>query len=256
MTLEVPATPAPSPLPGPTPRLSPLARTVKVFTDPARAWEGLREKSAWGFPLLLGLLVFVVLQTATFDSVTVPTMQEQWNEAVANGRMEAAQADQMSQFFTSSPWARWIILGPQLVFWTGFLFLQALIVWFGVGFLLGARMRYGAAMDVVCWSGLVKIPQLILFYALALVRQSITDVHLGLGLLVPEGDAPTKLQRGLTGFLDLIGPFEAWWLFVAIVGAAALSGAPRKKVAWVVVALYLALGAFFTAAGAFFGPGM
>ncbi len=241
--------------PGPAPRLSPLARTARIFADPARAWEGLREKSAWAFPLLLGLVLWVALQALAYDRVTVPTMLDQWGEAVANGRMEAAQEQQLSRFFSESPVARWIVVGQQAIVWPILILLQALLLWFGVGFVLGTRIRFGSALDVICWSGLVKLPQLVLFFTIAFLRESFLGVHLGLGALVPEADSPTKLQNGLRTFLDLIGPFEAWWLFVAVLGAAALSGAPRRSVAWVVVALYLALGAFLAAVGAYFGPG-
>jgi hypothetical protein len=252
MTTDAPATAAPSS----TPRLSPLARTARIFTGPAGAWVGLREQSAWGFPLLLGLALWVVLQLVAYDRVTVPTMLDQWAEAVENGRLEAAQEQQLGRFFTESPAARWIVVGQQALAWPILALLQALVLWFGIGFVLGTKLRFGAAMDVVCWSGLVKLPQLLLFFGLAFARQSYVGVHLGLGVLIPEGDAPNKLLSGLRTFLDLIGPFEAWWLFVAVLGAAALSGAPRRSVAWVVVALYLALGAFLAAVGAYFGSGM
>ena len=121
--------------------------------------------------------------------------------------------------------------------------------------MLGTRFRYRQALDVVWWSGLVKIPSTILFFLLAWQRESFKGVHLGLGALMPESDTPTKLQAGLGSFLDSIGPFEAWWLLVVILGAAALSGAPRRSIAWVFVALYLALGVFFAAVGAMFSPG-
>jgi hypothetical protein len=169
--------------------------------------------------------------------------------------MEPAQEQQMSQFMSESPAAPWIVVGQQALVWPVLVLVQALVLWFGVGFVLGTRLRFGSAMDVVCWSGLVKLPQLILFFGLAFARQSFNGIHLGLGILVPEGDAPSKLLNGLRGVLDLIGPFEAWWLYVAVLGASALSGAPRRSVAWVLVALYLALGAFLAAVGAYFGPG-
>jgi hypothetical protein len=252
MSLDAPSIPGPVP----APRLSPFERTRRVFADPARAWEGLAQKSAWVFPLLIGLVAWVALQAIAYDRVTVPTMLDQWGEAVASGRMEAAQEQQLSQFFSESPVARWIVVGQQAIVWPIITLLQALVLWFGIGFVLGTRFRFGSAMDVVCWSGLVKLPQLVLFFVLAFARESYMGIHLGLGILVPEGDTPSKLLSGVRTFLDLLGPFEAWWLFVAVLGASAISGAPRKNVAWVLVALYLALGAFLAAVGAFFGSGM
>src|SRR5262245_51026496 len=100
-----PASPSPA-------RLSPFQRTARIFARPATAWDDLKERGQWAFPLLVGLIVWVGLQAAAFDSVTVPMMQEQWANAVADGRMEAAQAQQAEQFMTSSI-ARWIVLAQQ-----------------------------------------------------------------------------------------------------------------------------------------------
>ncbi len=238
-----------------SPRLSPFERTVRIFTRPATAWADLKDRGQWWFPMLVSLAVWLLLQGVAYDRVTVPMMLEQWSTAVANGRMEAEQEAQMSRFFTENPAARWIVLAQQGVVWPILVLLQALVVWFGAGFVLGTRFRFRQALDVVCWSGLVKLPELLLFFGIAWQRETFEGVHLGLGVLVPEADAPSKLQLGLATFLDFIGPFEAWWTVVAVLGAAALTGAPRRSVAWVLVALYLAFGVFLAAVNAFFNPG-
>lgn len=246
-----PAGPAESP-----PRLSPIERTIRIFAKPSAAWDDLKERGQWWFPLLLGLVLWVVLQGVAFDHVTVPMMLDQWSNAVANGRMEPEQAQRMEQFFTENPAARWIVLAQQTIVWPIAVLFQALIVWFGAGFVLGTRFKFRQALDVTTWSGLIKIPQLILFFVLAFQRQTFQGVHLGLGMLVPEAETPGKLQVGLTAFLDFVGPFEVWWGIVLILGVSALTGAPRRNVAWVLVSLYLAFGVLFAAANAFFNPGM
>ena len=248
--------PAAEPQSAPAARLSPIERTVRVFAQPANAWADLRERGQWWFPLLLSLGVWVVLQALAYDPLIVPMMLDQWSEAVANGRMESAQAESMSRFFTESPAARWIVLGQQAIVWPIIYLLQALVVWFGGGFVLGTKLRFRQAFDVVSWSSLVKLPQVILFFVLAWQRGSFQGVHLGLGVLVPESESPGKLQLGLTTFLDFFGPFEAWWIVVAVLGVAAITGAARRSVAWVLVALYLAFGVFLAAVNAFFGPGV
>jgi hypothetical protein len=237
------------------PTLSLLARSGRIFMSPATAWGGLDGRPQWWIPMLLSLVLWLGLHALAYDHVTVPMMTEQWSDMVASGRLDAAQADKMSQFFQENPAARWFMLAQQAIIWPVLGFVLALVVWFGGGFVLGTRFRYRQALDVVWWSGLVKIPSTVLFFLLAWQRESFKGVHLGLGALLPESDAPTKLQAALGSFLDSIGPFEAWWLLVVILGAAALSGAPRRSIAWVFVALYLALGVFFAAVGAMFSPG-
>jgi len=236
-------------------RLSPIVRAGRIFARPTAAWDDLKERGQWIPPLLVSLVLWVGLQAASFHHVTVPMMLDAWSEQVANGRMEQATMDKMSDFFTQNPAAMWIVLGQQFVFWPILTFLVALVVWFGGGFVLGTRLRYRQALDVVCWSGIVTWPAIVLTFALAWQKQTFKGIHLGLGALIPQGDTPDKLRTGLTMFLDFFAPFEAWRIAVAVIGVAVLSGAPRRNVAWVLVALYLAFGAFLAAVNALFNPG-
>ena len=242
------------PVLSPPVRLSPIARAVRVFARPATAWDDLVERGQWLPPLLASLVLWAGLQALCFDHVTVPMMQDAWNDAVSAGRMEQAQMDKMMAFF-SGPTARWIVVAQQAIFWPLLTLLVALVVWFGGGFVLGTKLRYRQALDVVCWSGLVSWPAIVLTFALAWQRQTFKGIHLGLGALIPEGETPDKLRTGITMFLDFFAPFEAWRIAVAVIGVAALTGAPRRNVAWVLVALYLAFGAFLAAVNALFNPG-
>jgi hypothetical protein len=244
-----------APVPSAPARLSPIVRAGRIFARPATAWGDLVERGQWLPPMLVGILLWVGLQAASFHHVTVPMMLDAWSDAVASGRMEQATMDQMSRFFTENPTALWIVLGQQLLFWPILTLLVALVVWFGGGFVLGTKLRYRQALDVVCWSGIVTWPALLLTFALAWQKQTFKGIHLGLGALIPEADTPNKLRTGITMFLDFFAPFEAWRIAVAVIGVAALTGAPRRNVAWVLVALYLAFGAFLAAVNALFNPG-
>jgi len=133
--------------------------------------------------------------------------------------------------------------------------LAALAVWFAVGFLLGTKFRFRLAFEVVCWASLIMLPGQVLTGAIAWSRETMKGIHIGLGVLVPESDPATKLQTGLAMFLDSIGPLSLWYLAVLIIGAAALSGAPRKRVAWAVGGLYLVLMVFIAALMGFMAKG-
>lgn len=237
------------------PGISALERARRIFARPADAWVGLDHQVQWWIPLLFGLVLWCVLQYAVYDRVTVPMVLDQYDKMVESGRLDAAQVEKMSAFYTDNPAARWIMLAQQAVVWPLLTLVTALVVWFGGGFVLGTRFRYRQALEVVSWAGLVKLPALLLAFVMAWQNESFKGVHLGLGVLLPESDPPSKLQVGLAMFLDQFGPFDAWWIFVGVLGVAALSGAPRKSTAWVMVLLYLALGAFFAAVAAFFSPG-
>jgi len=254
MTDLAPPTATPEPI-----RLSPVARAVRIFARPADAWEDLRDRAQWWFPFLFMLAFLIAIQLLTFDQVMIPMVEQRLADAISSGQLTPDKQDQLLQFYTNSTWGRVALVGPPMVFQVIGYLLEALIVWFGVGFVLGSRMRFRHALEVTSWAQLVRVPQIVVFFALAAQQRSMLDVHLGLGAFVglfqSEVTAPTKLVRGLTGFLDLFGPFEAWWIAVGVLGCATLSGAPRRNVVWVLVALYLAFGAFIAAVSAFFGPG-
>ena len=115
--------------------------------------------------------------------------------------------------------------------------LIALVIWFGVGFLLGGTMKYRWALEVAAWSQLVAIPAVVISSALAWIRSS-SDVSIGFGVLLGNPDSPGRLVAGLRVFLDAVGPFEIWHVAVAVLGAAALAGKSRKSVAWVLGGFY------------------
>ena len=247
--------PAPPP---PALRLSPLARAARMFTSPASAWGGLEGAGRWhrwGFPLTLTLVLEVVLSWATYHRALLPDMFQRWDQAVANGQMPPEQLENMTKFFTESWVAVATTLGSIVIVVPVVILLQGLMVWFGAGFVLGARFKFTQGLGVVAWAGLVHLPASLIRYGYGWVQQSFEGLHLGLGVLLPEPETPTKLHAGLTVFLDAISPFAAWYLAVVVLGTAVLSGAPRRNIAWVLVTLYLAFVAFSAAVAALFSPG-
>jgi hypothetical protein len=254
MTLvESTATPPPAALP-----MSVFARAARMFTNPARAWTGLEGEgrwARWGFPLVVTLVLEVALSWATYHRALLPDMFQKWDQAVANGQMQAEQLDGMTKFFTEDWRALATTLGSIIVVVPAIILLQALMVWFGAGFVLGAKFKFSQGFGVVAWAGLVHLPASLVRYGYGWVQQSFEGLHLGLGVLIPEPETPTKLHAGLSVFLDAISPFTAWYLTVVVLGTAALSGAPRRNIAWVLVTLYLAFVAFSAAVAALFSPG-
>lgn len=236
------------------PRLSPLQRAVAVFVRPTKAWTGLEHQVQWWFPLLVAIVIGVGFSVALHDRSVVPMVQDQFEEQVANGQMSAAQAEQAEKMMAGPIGLMWTLI-PQLVAIPLITFLIGLVVWFGVAFILGRKIKYRMALEVACWASLVNIPAQILFSALAWSKQTMRGIHIGFGMLLPESDPPSKLFHGLGIVLDALGPFSLWYLAVGIIGAAAVSGAPRRSVAWVLGGLYLAIVLFSAGVAALFGSG-
>jgi hypothetical protein len=236
-------------------RLSPIQRAGRIYARPATAWGGLAERGQAWIPLLFVVVFEVLAAGVSYQHVFLPdAMHRIEQSAETNPNMTQEVLDKI-EVFHQSPLGITINLSVIGLAITVVILAQALVLWFGTGFVLGARFKYGNALTVVSWSALVGVPGSIVRYTISWIRGTSLGLHLGLGALVPEPETPSKLITGLTGFLDAISPFAAWYLVVLTLGTAALSGAPRRNVAWVLVMLYLALGVFFAAVNALFNPG-
>ena len=242
-TSESATAPAPA---GAEPSLSVWQRAVAIFVRPTAAWGGLTARAQWWFPVMIMLIVGACFSLALHNRAILPMIQESWDQAVADGKMTADQVDKMTAFM-GGPAGLAIAVAQQIIGLPIILLLSALVVWFGVGFVLGTKFRFRLAFEAVAWASLITLPGQLLTGIIAWSHETMKGVHVGLGILMPESDPPTKLQTGLAFFLDTIGPLALWYLAVLIIGAAALSGAPRKRVMWVVGGLYLVLMVFIAA---------
>lgn len=220
---------------------SPFQRAVAVFVRPAAAWEGLSERAQWWFPFLLVLVVTVLGSAVIYQRAQLPTIIEAMEERVGSGEMTSEQLERIEAFYTGSAGLA-VMLGTTAVSLAAMPFVIALLVWFAVGFVLGSPFRYRHALEVSTWSSLVTLPPVVLWDALAWIRQNMHGVHVGFGVLLPEAGTGDKMLRALGVFLDWIGPFGIWHVVVAVLGAAALSGAPRRSVAWALGTLYVVCG--------------
>lgn len=239
----------------PSPPLSVFTRFLRVFVRPADAWEGIAAGSRSWFPLSVVVLVEVAVMAATFERALLPDIFARWDDLVSAGRMDPAQVAMLQDRMTSSPIVLWSTIGAPAYGIPLVTLFTATVLWAVVGFLLGGRLRFRHAWAVAAWTGLVMLPFSLLRAALAYAAESYRAVHLGLGVLVPEPETPTKLLTGLTAFLEALSPFGAWWLVVLILGAAQLSGLSRRKVAVALIATYLVLAAGGALFAALFSPG-
>src|SRR5262245_386694 len=251
-TASTPAITAPAAPAGPS--MSPFARAVAIFTRPTAAWSGLESHVQWWFPLIIMVLFAATFSAVLHDRALMPMLSEQWEQAVADGKMTAQQVDKMEEFMGGTA-GKAIGIGQQVIVWPIIMLISALAVWFATGFVLGSKFKYRLALEVVAWSSLITLPGQILAGALMWKNETMRGIHTGFGILVPEGDPPGKLLTGIGLFLDAIGPLSIWYLAVVIIGAAALSGAKRKSVAWVIGGLYVVLMIFFSALGGMFSRG-
>jgi hypothetical protein len=233
---------------------SPFARAVNIFVRPTQAWGGLATRAQWWFPLTVMMLFSITFAIVLHDRAIMPMITDKWDEMVENGQMTTAQVEK-AETSLQSPVMRGVMIGQQAITWPIFMLLTALGIWFGVSFLLGVKMPFRHAFEITTWSSLVLIPAQILTGILAWNRQTLNGVHVGWAVLLPEVESPSKMLAGVAAFLDSIGPFSLWSLVVCIIGAAALSGAPRKNAAWVLSGLYLGFALIAGLLAGMFAPG-
>jgi len=230
-----------------------LSRSIAIFTRPAKAWDGLADHVQWWFPVVCVSLAAAVVAWVLHDRAVVPMLQDTWRDQVANGQMTAEQFHKMDEFF-SGPQGMIVSVAQQFVILPIVILLTALVMWFGIGFILGRPTSYRMALEVVAWSSLITIPAQFVTAALAWNRETMKGVHVGFGLLLPDTDTPSRLGVWLGAVLDALGPLSIWYVVVLVLGAAAVSGAPRRSVAWVIGSLYVLLVLLFATLGALFAP--
>ncbi|HEY3216625.1 MAG TPA: YIP1 family protein [Candidatus Eisenbacteria bacterium] len=252
--METLASSAEVPVASPTAPLSVWKRAAAVFTRPAAAWSDLGTRTQWWFPMTLMALAGAAFTLVLHERAILPMITQRWEQMVDSGQLSAEQLERMSEGL-KGPAGLAISVAQQFIVWPVILFALALLVWFGAGFVLGTKLRYRHGLEIAAWSSLIHIPAQLLIGVLAWSKQTLSGIHVGLAILLPEAEAPTKLQAALASFLDALGPFQIWSVAVVVIGAAALSGAPRRSVAWVMSGLYLGLSAFLAALAALFAPG-
>ena len=235
------------------PSVSLARRSVAIFVRPDAAWEGLGERVQWWFPVVVLALTAAGIAALLHQRAMLPMLSDNWRDQVANGVMPADQARNLEAFFGST---RGLLLGAaqQCVVVPAMVLLTGLAVWFGVGFVLGRSFPFRLALEVAAWSSLVTIPAQLITAVLAWSRETLRGIHVGFGLLVPMSDPPSRLGIWLGAVLDGVGPLAIWYVVVLVLGAAALSGAPRRSVAWVLGSLYLVLVLFVASMGALIAP--
>ena len=237
------------------PTMSIWSRSVAVFSRPAQAWTGLERRGQWWFPLVLCILVSVLGTGLTYQRSFMPTILAQFDRQVESEQITQAAADQLAEQM-SGPIGMGMNLGSIVVGLPLITLAFALLPWLATGFMLGRRFRFRDAFVVTAWAGLVSLPAQILTSVLAWTNESMANLHIGFGVLLPVEDPPSKLTVGLGTFLDHgIGPFAIWYLGVLVVGTAALSGAPRRSVILVLGCVWLAVLAIISVLAAVLAPG-
>ncbi len=237
------------------PVMSVWERSLAIFARPAQAWAGLEHRGRWWFPLAVSVLVSVASTGVIYQRAVVPTQLAQLDRQVEAGQIPPETLDEFERR-VSSPATLAITLASIVIVLPVMSLAFALMPWMAAGFMLGRRFRYRDAFVVTAWAGLVSIPAQLLTSVLAWTNETMTNIHVGFGVLLPVVDPPSKLLVGLGTFLDQgIGPFAIWSFAVLALGTAALSGAPRRSVVLALGGIWLVVMAIISVMAGVLTPG-
>jgi hypothetical protein len=134
--------------------------------------------------------------------------------------------------------------GALAMTWVGYV-VPALVFWFGLSFVLGARTGFGAVLAVTAFTGLVMLPRDILLTALRLRADTIHIYTSPAVLADPE-------QKALIALAEHLDIFAVYRLVLLGFGFRSVSGLRGKQTGWLVGVLWV-LGAGLAAGVALLG---
>ena len=212
---------------------------LEIFTSPAAVFDRSRQRSPWGYALVMALLTLVLVYAT--KNLVMPWMDAQTDVAIkiaaAKGKpIPEAAVGQMRRF---SEWG--LIIGAPVAALAG-PFISAIFLWFGAK-LAKASLGYRQAAFVAALAGVPKVLALLVMAALALVlpaadARGMADLALGASRFVD----PVTTSPVLLGLLGLIDVFRLWELALTAIGIAAVARVSRGT-GWAVALIGLACGA-------------
>ena len=264
---EIPSLRRPPPCPCPrSPKESLMDSTLPVDAMPAPAAEpsdvavrarrghlhatrggvgGLREHAQWWFPVLIVLVVAASTAGILHNRAIVPMVEDQWQDAVSNGQMPPEQEGQARGLLRQPRRARHLdradgasFVAPDSV----------------------RRRRRGVVRSGLRAGQEVRLPIVARGRVVGRARHHsragaddrdrVVQARPCAGCMpVSASCSPTRTPRpGCTRFWASCwmrsGRLSIWYVAILIIGAATLSGAPKRSTAWVIGGLYLALSVF------------
>lgn len=195
-----------------------------VYYQPAKVFEGMREKPRWLVPLVVS-----VLFTLAVTAIILPTiiMPEQAARLADNPDIPAERLTEIQEKMTG-PLPLVAGLVSNLALMPAGLLLVGLIFW-GIYSMLGHQASFKHMFTGAVLGSLVGIPGALVKVPLMFI-QGTAKVSTSLGLILP----PEMEEGFLVRLLNHIDLFTIWMLAVMAIGFSVFTRASRAKSHWVV----------------------
>jgi len=218
-------------------RMGLAAKSVAIFTEPAKVFENLRVKADWLFPYLLMLLVAII-----FSLSTRSYLLDFQREAINNNSLIPEQyKDKAIENLENKSVARQnieAVIGGTVQVTLAYLLIAGVL--FVVGnFILGGKSTYKHVLSMYSWAGLIGVLELLVKLPMVHLKGSL-QVYTSLALLMDPAKAKTPLFILLNAF-DL---FTIWKIILLGLGFQIIYQFSKAKAFTAVIVLYgLYLGA-------------
>lgn len=218
---------------------------TKIFMEPSKVFERVKQKPLWVSPFVI-LLVVVTLMAL----VTAPLQFEAQKQAIMDSDSYTPQekeqiVSQMEQY------AQLAYLGAVAapIMMAIFFFLAIGLLMLMANVFLGGDASFKQVLSMYAWAGLITALGMVVKAVIILVKNS-ADVRTSLAILLPAGEMKTWSFVILNTFTDV---FTIWAAIVTIIGVSIVYGFSKGKAAVAVLVPTVILLGLGAVAGKMFG---
>lgn len=211
-----------------------IQRIVGVFLYPGDTFEHLNRKPDWVIPMVI-LTVVTVVFTFFVLPISLPEQMAKQEARMEEQGMSRTQIDQAMAVGSKIGRISGLVgsfIGPMI-----HMLLVALFFLFVGNVILGGQTTYLKMFSVCTYTALIGALDMAIKLPLILYKKTV-DIHLNLGVLLPEGLTETMLGD----IMKVLDIFVIWRLAAMAVGFAVLYKFSMEKAAWtmgILFALYV-----------------
>jgi len=212
--------------------LSAVQRAVKIFSDPAPAFESIRIKPTWLFPVIVTIIMAVIMIFLTTDL----QLQAQKDAILNSERIPEEQKDALIEGMEGAGAVKTIVLPSGAAIIGSFIYFAlagAVFMLIGNVF-MGGQTSYKQNFALAAWGSIIGIAETIVKIPLMISKGSY-NVYTSLALLLDESESKTVLFQ----VFDAIDLFAIWKIVIFAIGFSVIYKFSQKKGYMAIIPLYL-----------------
>ena len=218
--------------------MSPLARIIGIFTEPARVMRSVAEKPNWFVPAIILIVASLLMVVIAYDAI-YEFMSDKVSEAI-EGHVEVGRVpqDQAGRIIVDQTqlYERLIFVNPVVGLFVSKLIIALLALLIG-NVIFGGAGKFGHYWSALWYAGIIGGVGMIVSALLMRATGDFEGVQLGLGILTK--DDPGSIVHKIASAFDVFRIWEAW---VMGIGVSLLAGTKRNNGIIAMLLVYIAFG--------------